>query len=67
MKEDLRNELIGKIEFSSLQKQVTELQDDSEDIKVDVDSNEKKIKENQERLDGHATRLAVDSDLITEL
>lgn len=32
---------------------------------MDVESNEKKIKDHSEKLDGHSTRLAVDSDLIT--
>ena len=43
------------------------MEDDSENLRLDTDLNSKKLKDHTERLDGHATRLKVDSELIHEL
>jgi len=37
MKDDLRGELIGKIEFGELAKRLAKLEEDSDELRVDTD------------------------------
>lgn len=67
MKDDMRKEFVGKIEFDNLNNRVLLLEEAAQELREDIERHDKKFKDHQERLEGHATRLSVDTDLITEL
>jgi hypothetical protein len=64
VKEDLRKEFASKMFVESLDKRVANIEGDIEKMRFEIEREKKKTKDNTERIDGHANRLAADVDII---
>lgn len=68
LKEDLRKELVGKLELQVVDKGLRVwVREEIEILNEEIEREQKKVKDNSERIEGHQNRLNSDSELILAL